>query len=135
MIAFDAAERNTCIARRQVTSTPLQSLTLLNDPQQVEAARWIAERMMKEGGTSLNALLRYGFRLLTSREPSEKELDVLRRLHDEQSSYFAANQQETLKLLLVGDKANDPNLDPVELAANAVVASALLNFDDTLIKK
>jgi hypothetical protein len=135
MIAFDAAERNTCIARRQVTSTPLQSLTLLNDPQQVEAARWIAERMMKEGGTSLNAQLRFAFRLLTSREPSEKELDVLHRLHDEQSSYFAANQQETLKLLLVGDRANDPKLDPVKLAANAVVASALLNFDDTLIKK
>src|SRR5262249_23670351 len=49
MIAFDAAERNVCIVRRQSTSTPLQALALLNDTQIVEAARHLGQRMLKEG--------------------------------------------------------------------------------------
>jgi hypothetical protein len=135
MVSFDAAERNSCIVRRQVTSTPLQSLVLLNDPQLVEAARWVAERMMKEAGPSINERLTFAFRLLTSRSPKSSELDLIERLYTEQKSIFASNQQETLKLLLVGDKANDPGLNPVELAANSVVASALFNFDETIIKR
>jgi hypothetical protein len=135
MVAFDAAERNTCIVHRQVTSTPLQSLVLLNDPQITEASRFIAERMMKEGGSTPEDRLTFAFRLLTSRKPKSSELSILERLYEEQKSLFQRNQRETLKLLLVGDKANDPALDPIELAANSVVASALLNFDETIIKR
>ena len=50
MVAFDASERNVCAVRRQSTSTPLQALALLNDPQIVEAARHLGQRMLKEGG-------------------------------------------------------------------------------------
>jgi len=91
--------------------------------------------MMKEAGPSINERLTFAFRLLTSRSPKSSELDLLERLYTEQKSIFASNQQETLKLLLVGDKANDPGLNPVELAANSVVASALFNFDETIIKR
>src|SRR5436190_9556236 len=135
MTSFDAAERNTCIVRRQVTSTPLQSLILLNDPQLTETSRWIAERMMKEGGSTTNDRLIFAFRLLTSRRPKSSELDVLQKMYDEQKGLFASNQQEILKFLLVGDKANDPALNPIELAANTVVASALSNFDETISKR
>lgn len=135
MTAFDAAERNVCIVRRQVTSTPLQSLILLNDPQLTEASRFLAERMIKEGGSELRDRLTYLFRLLTSRTPRAKELAVLEKLYREQEAIFARNEQETLKLLTVGDKANDPAIPPVQLAAASVVASALLNFDETLIKR
>jgi len=135
MIAFDAAERNVCIVRRQVTSTPLQSLVLLNDPQYTEASRWLAERMLKEGGNSLPAQIRHGFRLLTSRTPRENELRVLEELFREQRELFMRDPHSAANLLTVGDKANDPSIPPADLAAASVVASALLNFDDTIIKR
>ncbi|HTG45538.1 MAG TPA: DUF1553 domain-containing protein, partial [Verrucomicrobiae bacterium] len=135
IVAFDAAERNVCIVRRQVTSTPLQSLILLNDPQLTEAGRWLAERMMKEGGSTLDQQISYLFRLLTSRLPKPAELSLLLKMYAEQLALFTQNEQETIKLLTVGDKANDSALAPVKLAAASVVASALLNFDETIIKR
>src|SRR2546430_11625427 len=47
---FDAPERNVCLVHRQTTSTPLQALCLLNDVQVTEAARFISQRMLQEGG-------------------------------------------------------------------------------------
>ena len=135
MIGFDAAERNVCIVRRQVTSTPLQSLVLLNDPQLVEASRFLAERMLKEGGATLDHQLAFLFRLLTTRAPSPEELTILRQMFAEQRALFASNPQEPLKLLTVGEKSSDPSLPPADLAAASVVASALLNFDAAIIRR
>jgi hypothetical protein len=135
MIAFDAAERNVCIVTRQATSTPLQALVLLNDPQLAEASRHLAERAHKEGGSTTPSRLSYMFRLVTSRNPKPAELDVLTKMYDEQHELFARNEQETAKFLTVGDKANDPEIPPVELASAAVVANALLNFDETVMKR
>ena len=135
MVSFDAAERNVCIVRRQVTSTPLQSLILLNDPQLTEASRFLAERMFKHGGSTIESQISYLFRLLTSRNPKANELAVLKRIYSEQHDLFAKNEQESIKLLTVGEKANDPSIPPIDLAAGSVVASALLNFDETIIKR
>src|SRR4029453_452926 len=74
-INFDAAERLFCTVSRQRTSTPLQALVLLNDPQYVEAARAIAERTIVEGGTAPRARIEYAFRLVTSRHPRPEELN------------------------------------------------------------
>src|SRR5204862_4720002 len=73
MITFDAPERNVCVVRRQSTSTPLQALSLLNDTQIVEAARFVSERMLKEGGIALDDQIQWAFRLVTSRRPAPKE--------------------------------------------------------------
>jgi hypothetical protein len=135
MIAFDAAERNVCIVTRQSTSTPLQALVLLNDPQLAEASRFLAERAYKEGGSTLPSRLSYLFRLLTSRNPKAAELDLLTKMYGEQREILARDEQVTAKFLVVGDKANDPEIPPIELAATALVANALLNFDETVMKR
>jgi hypothetical protein len=135
MVSFGAAERNVCIVRRQVTSTPLQSLMLLNDPQLTEASRFLAERMFKNGGSTIESRISYLFRLLTSRNPKGNELAVLKKIYSEQHDLFAKNEQESIRLLTVGEKANDPSIPPIDLAAGSVVASALLNFDETIIKR
>jgi hypothetical protein len=135
MMTFDASERNHCTARRQATSTPLQALVLLNDPQFVEAARKISERMHKEGGGAVEERVAFVFRLLTSRSPTERETSVLAQLYREQLELFEMNQQGALELLTVGESPACPSIDPVELAAGAVLANALLSFDETVMKR
>jgi hypothetical protein len=132
MVTFDAAERNVCIVRRQSTSTPLQALVLLNDPQFVEAARLLGQRMLTEGGKTLDEQVAWVFRSVTARSPSEKEAAILKRLLEEQRELFRANPKEATKLLTVGDMKNDPKLSSIELAASAALALAILNHDEAI---
>ncbi|MEY2410871.1 MAG: hypothetical protein QOF48_3541, partial [Verrucomicrobiota bacterium] len=135
MMVFDAAERNNCTVRRQSTTTPLQALVLLNDPQFVEAARKLAERALKEGGATADAQVSFIFRLLTSRKPSSKELAILHQLHEEQLGYFKDHEERARALMGVGQAVVDPTLATAEVAANAAVASALLSFDESIQKR
>ena len=135
MISFDAPERNVCSVNRQSTSTPLQALTLLNDPQIVEAARHLSERMLATGGASLDDQISWAFRLVTTRQPKPAELAVLKRLFAEQRELFAADPQAAARLLAVGESANDPSLPPADLAAGTALAEALLNHDDAIMER
>jgi hypothetical protein len=135
MITFDAAERNNCTARRQTTSTPLQALVLLNDPQFVEAARKIGERAIREGGPGLEERVAYAFQLLTGRRPTAREARVLERLYREQFEDFRTNGKRSEELSHVGASAADAALDKAELAASTALANALLNFDEVVMKR
>ena len=135
MISFDAAGRNFCTVERQQTSTPLQSLVLLNDPQYVEAARVLAERTLHQGGPTSDAQITYAFRLLTSRAPFDEELNLLRDLYTAEQASFKADLEAARDLLAVGDHPRDPQLDPAEAAAMTVVASTIMNFDEAVIKR
>ena len=135
MTGFDAADRSYCTVRRQNTSTPLQALALLNDTQIIEAARLVSQRMMKEGGATADERVPWVFRTITGRPPSAKELPVLKRLFEEQRAQFAANTNAASQLLKVGEAKNDPTLDPVDLAAGTVLAEALFNHDDAVMKR
>jgi hypothetical protein len=66
---FDAPDREKCTARRSLTNTPLQALTLMNDPTYVEAARALAQRALLEGGKDDKSRVIYAFRLATARTP------------------------------------------------------------------
>ena len=132
MMIFDASERNLCVVRRQSTSTPLQALVLLNDPQFVEASRALAERMLREGGTSDSQRIAFAFRALTSREPTPDELDVLRNLLAKQRSEFARRPEAARALLSVGEHTRDTSLPVVEVASLSTVASTIMNHDATL---
>src|SRR5205823_6370082 len=77
MTIFDAPTRESCVVRRQLSSTPLQALALLNDEMYVEASRKFAERIMKEGGATPAARLAWALRLATSRPSSEAEVKIL----------------------------------------------------------
>jgi len=134
MITFDAATRNYCVVKRQTTSTPLQALVLLNDPQIIEASRAFAERMITEGGETPVSRIQFGFRTATSRYPKDKELEVLAEiLVIEQVTY--ENDPEAAKALLsVGERSIVKYYKSSELAAYTVVASAILNLDETITK-
>jgi hypothetical protein len=134
MLLFDAPFRETCTLRRPRTNTPLQALNLLNDPTYVEAARFLAQRMMKEGGSSLESRLTHGFRLLLSRHPKPQELAILRSGYERASKGFKADPESVKTFLAVGDAKADATLDPTELAAFTSVASTLFNLDEAVTK-
>ncbi len=134
LMTFDAPDRETCTVRRARTNTPLQALVLMNDPTYVEASRKFAERIMKDGGPSLVHKLTFAVRSSLSRDPTSAEIAVLRELYRSQLTRFQASPDAAKKLLSVGELARDESLDAAELAAWSIVASALMNLDETLTK-
>jgi hypothetical protein len=134
LTTFDAPSREECVVRRGRTNTPLQALVLMNDEQYVEAARHLAERMMREGGQAPAARIALGFRLATSRQPSADEIRIFQTLYDAQFAAYAQNAPAAAKLLGVGESSHDQALDPRELAAWTMVANLILNLDETVTK-
>jgi hypothetical protein len=132
---FDAAQRETCVVRESRTDTPLQALNLMNDVTFVEAARFLGQRMLKEGGRLPEDRLRYGFRLALGRAASEPEQQILRNNLRFHLDYFAGREKEVDAFLSVGESPPDRSLDRRELAAYASVASMLLNMDETVTKQ
>ena len=135
MTTFDAAERNVCVAKRQSTSTPLQALVLLNDVQMVEAARFLGQRMWREADNNTAARLRFGFRLATGRLPSPRELAILEQMWSEQLSTFEKDPGSAEALLKTGASPIDPALPIPQMAAATVVAQALLNHDESIVRR
>ena len=131
---FDAPIRETCAVERPETITPLQALTLLNDPTFVEAARALAERVMRDCAGDADARLVHAFRLCTSRRPDGPEMEALRRLLAGQIEAWRGREAEARRLISVGESAAGEGLDPVELAAWTSLANALLNLDETIHK-
>ncbi|KQS28003.1 DUF1553 domain-containing protein [Dyadobacter sp. Leaf189] len=134
MLNFDAAERHFCVTKRQKTSTPLQALVVMNDPQFVEASRVLAQQMLKKGKT-LDEQITYAFTALTSRQPDAKERAILKELYQEEYADFSKNPKRVKFVLAAGEYPVDKSLDPVQVAAGTIVASTVMNFDEFLIKR
>lgn len=135
MMTFDSAGREACTVRESRTNTPLQALTLMNDETYVEAARKIAERMLREGGATEQERISHGFLLLLARPASRGELDVLTQTLHRQRDRFETNPAEALKLLAQGDSPRDERMKTTELAAYTLVASTILNLDEAVTKE
>ena len=135
MMAFDAASREVCTARRGSTNTPLQALILLNDPQFVEAARAVGQRTLKEAGSDDTMRVRFAFRLLAVREPTAQEQKLLTDMYADQRASFAQEPEAAAKLIAVGESKADASLPPVELAAATALAQTILNLDATVWKR
>ncbi len=130
---FDAPERSFCTVRRQETNTPLQALVMLNDPTYVEASRVLGYSMLsfedpKKGIATV-------FRKLTGRKIEDKELDLLAALQEEEYSKFKTNTAKTDGWLNSGEFKITNIKDKALVAANAVVASTIMNADATITKR
>ncbi len=135
LVTFDAPDREKCTARRTVTNTPLQALVLMNDPTYVEAARFLAARMMTQGGKSAVARVDFGFRLATGRTPDAQERAILVDEAQESIADYRAHSAQASELLGVGATRSSSKLNPKELAAWTTVASIILNLDETITKE
>ncbi|MFN0135643.1 MAG: PSD1 and planctomycete cytochrome C domain-containing protein [Phycisphaerae bacterium] len=128
LMAFDAPTRESCTVRRLNTNTPLQALVLWNDEQFVEAARKLAERAIHAAATDAERLT-WLHHACAGRKPEPQELAALAAsLRAFRASYSLA-PDEAAKLLNVGEAPAAPEIEPIELAAWTMVASAALNLD------
>lgn len=134
MMTFDATSREVCTVKRDVTSTPLQALVLLNDPQFFEASRVFAERMIKNKDR-LEDQIRFGFRLAISRYPKQEELEILVDLYNNQYDFFRKNRDKAYQIISVGEKPRDKNIYSVKTAAMTMVANTLLNHNETYTRR
>ena len=135
LMTFDSAGREACTVRESRTNTPLQALTLMNDETYLEAARKMAERLLREGGSSDEQRLTLGYRLLTSRDPQPRELAVLRASLAHHRDRYRSQPDLARQLLQQGESPVDPALDARELAAWSTIASMLLSLDEVVTKQ
>jgi hypothetical protein len=135
MVNFDAAGREACVVRENRTNTPLQALDLMNDVAYVEASRVLAERMMREGGTTPEQRIAFAFRLATGRRPNTAEVSILLDSFHHYRDRFHSNDNAAMKLVSEGEHARDEKLDAGELAAYTSAASLILNLDETVTKE
>ncbi|MFT5324398.1 MAG: mono/diheme cytochrome c family protein [Planctomycetaceae bacterium] len=134
MATFDAPDRETCAVRRARTNTPLQALVLMNDVQYVEAARKFAERVISEGGGSVEERVTFAFRSVVARQPNATELQSLTTLLTEYLSEFRKSPDAATKLLSAGESPRNEQLDANELAAWTMVTHLLLNLSESVTK-
>ncbi len=128
---FDAPDAATACTRRERSNTPVQALTLLNDPTFVECARGLAGKVIG-ANQSDDARLDWAFRTCLSRTPNPSEAHVLLRLLDEQSHELAADQDAARKIA-GGELSHGSNLG--QRAAWTVVCRALLSLDEFMTRE
>jgi hypothetical protein len=132
-VNFDASGRLACTAKRSRSNTPLQALTLLNDPVYVEAAGALVARVLSERpGDDIDARIDYMFRLCVCRESSLLERSALRRLFEQQ--LLDARSDPKAAQALVGSRRLPAGVTREDFAAWFAVATALLNLDETITK-
>ena len=130
-MSFDAPTREVCIVRRPRTNTPLQALTVLNDPVYIEAAQALAKQMLAEPSATDAERAALGFRLCLARQPSEAEADRLVALFRDELVRF--RKDEAASKALIGGKTPE-HVEAAELAAWTVVANVLMNLDEFLTR-
>ncbi len=131
---FDAPNREVCTFFRQRTQTPLQSLVLMNDPAYVEAARGLAERVLREEPADADKRLVRAFRHTLGRVPQSDEVTVLQKAYEQQLANFKQDTKAAEALLKVGESPLPEKADAAELAALTTVANVLLNLSETITK-
>jgi mono/diheme cytochrome c family protein len=132
LMTFDAPESNVTCTRRERSNTPLQALTLLNDPVFHECAQRLGRRMMKDRPADPAARLQYGFELCLARPPTPQELSRLLELYDEFHEAAAIDPSTAAQL------AGDPRPNEADLASVAAaiaVARIILNLDEFMTRE
>ncbi len=121
-----------CVARER-TNTPLQAFVTLNDPQFVEASRNLAEHAVK-GAADFDARLDFISTRLLGRSMADDENTIVKATLDHALDSFKADPEAAKAMIATGETKADASLDPAELASWTLVASQLLNLDETLTK-
>jgi hypothetical protein len=134
MASFDAPNREQSCTVRGRSNTPLQALQLMNDVQHVEAARNLAERIIKEGFPKDEERIQWAWRTVTSRRPDPEETKIVTDVLKRHRVRYAEDLEAARKLISYGESVADKEIAPNELASWTLVANLLLNLDEVVNK-
>ena len=134
LLAFDAPTREEAVCERSRSNIPQQALVLLNDPTYVEAARVLAERTIKQGGSSVVDRIDWAFNRVLDRKPKPEESAVLAELYAKSAGEYAGNKAAAQDLISIGDHPIDSTIEPAELAAWTSVTRTILNLHETITR-
>ncbi|MBL7043351.1 MAG: DUF1553 domain-containing protein [Pirellulaceae bacterium] len=132
LTVFDAPSREVSCVSRSRTTTPLQSLGLLNETQRMEMSRTLAQRLLHEG-TDDKQRLNLLFTLLACREPTDSERAACTKLLEAMRGRYAGAKEDALALLSIGDAPRDEKLDATDHAAWTQVAVTVLASDVSIL--
>ena len=134
MIAFDAPSREECTVERPRSNIPQQALVLLNDPTYVEAARAFAERIVSEGGGTIESRLDWACREVLSRHSTDRETAVLRQVFEKHLASWQKDESAAKAFLSVGSRPMPAETSAAELAAWTSVSRVILNLHETITR-
>lgn len=134
MLIFDSPLKEVCEVRRVRTSTPLQALNLLNDPQLLEAARVLGSKLVEMKELSVDKKIALAFRKIISRLPQKQEVEILLQSYQEEFDRYTADPKQAGKFLQVGAYPQPTALDSIECAAMMHVVSLIYNLDEAISK-
>ena len=134
LLAFDAPTREECTVNRVNSNTPLQALVLLNDPIFVEAARVFAQKILTQGGTTLDRRMEWAFLRALGRMPESEERRILADLYRKSLTQFRADPASARQFVRTGDAPVSQTIPSADLAAMTTVARAILNLNETITR-
>jgi hypothetical protein len=129
LMTFDAPDSNAACARRESSNTPLQALTLLNDPVFFECAQALGRRVAAGAGGT-DEKIRSAFQLCLARAPDETEMAQLRRVHAGHLALLRANPESAAKI--VGDSYAANAEEP---AAFVALCRVIMNLDEFVTRE
>ncbi len=129
---FDNASRQSCTVNTSRTNTPLHSLQTFNNIAYVEASRALAEKALQSDVDSDAERIDWIMRRALARTASDGEQEILLRGLERTRRQYRGQQEQAIQLVSVGESPRDESLDPIEHAAWASLALAVLNLDETL---
>lgn len=133
---FDAPSGDAACTRRSRSNTPLQSLTTLNEPLFVEAARALADLTLRTGGRTDADRLRFAFRRAVTRAPNTDESGILTGLLTDVRHEFNSDDGLHRAASVAGVTSSEQTQHQVrEHAAWTVVCRVILNLDETITKE
>jgi hypothetical protein len=134
MSNFDAPSREVSCTRRERSDTPLQALQLMNDVQQFEAARVLAQRMITEGGAQPADRIAFAYRTVLARTPDADELGIVQTEFQAHLARYKKDVEAAKKVVAFGETKPKAGVAPDELAAYTMVANMILNLDETITR-
>ncbi len=129
MTIFDAPTRESCMARRERTNTPVQALVLMNERQYFKAAKQFARNVLERADRSDEQRLSYAYESVTSHLPDTSEMTRLRNGLDAFRAIYQADLPSAKAMTSDVKEAIDQ--DRVEIAAYTMLVNSLFNLDVT----